>query len=78
MFTEDLAALDYLTEDTMLDELHERFRQGHFQTFVGDVLVILNPNEIQDIYGNLVSNNTLSINIEISLDIAIKCNVICR
>ncbi|XP_015118625.1 neither inactivation nor afterpotential protein C [Diachasma alloeum] len=52
MLHEDLAALETLTEDTILDELHERLRRGHFQTFVGDILVILNPNEIQDIYGN--------------------------
>ncbi|KAK0157852.1 hypothetical protein PV328_011542 [Microctonus aethiopoides] len=51
MLTEDLAALESLTEDTILDELHERLRQGDFHSFVGDVLLILNPNEIQDIYG---------------------------
>ncbi|XP_015178392.1 PREDICTED: neither inactivation nor afterpotential protein C isoform X1 [Polistes dominula] len=51
MFTEDLAALEVLTEDAILDELHERLQQGHFHTFVGDVLLILNPNERHDIYG---------------------------
>ncbi|KAI4482907.1 hypothetical protein M0802_013616 [Mischocyttarus mexicanus] len=51
MFTEDLAALEVLTEDAILDELQERLQQGHFHTFVGDVLLILNPNERQDIYG---------------------------
>ncbi|XP_034933693.1 neither inactivation nor afterpotential protein C isoform X2 [Chelonus insularis] len=51
MLTEDLAALEVLTEDTILDELNERIRQGDFHAFVGDVLIILNPNEIQDIYG---------------------------
>ncbi|KAK2587108.1 hypothetical protein KPH14_002873 [Odynerus spinipes] len=51
MFTEDLAALEVLTEDTILDELQERLQQGHFHTYVGDVLLILNPNERHDIYG---------------------------
>ncbi|XP_035717985.1 neither inactivation nor afterpotential protein C-like isoform X5 [Vespa mandarinia] len=51
MFTEDLAALEVLTEDAILDELQERLQQGHFHTFVGDVLLILNPNEDYDIYG---------------------------
>ncbi|XP_047350442.1 neither inactivation nor afterpotential protein C isoform X3 [Vespa velutina] len=51
MFTEDLAALEILTEDAILDELQERLQQGHFHTFVGDVLLILNPNEDYDIYG---------------------------
>ncbi|XP_014215430.1 neither inactivation nor afterpotential protein C isoform X2 [Copidosoma floridanum] len=51
MHQEDLAALEQLTEDRVLDELNERLRMGHFHTFVGDVLLILNPNEEQDIYG---------------------------
>ncbi|KAF7992951.1 hypothetical protein HCN44_005732 [Aphidius gifuensis] len=51
MLSEDLAGLEVLTEDTILDELHDRLRRGEFQTFIGDILVILNPNEIQDIYG---------------------------
>ncbi|KAG7201550.1 hypothetical protein KM043_004299 [Ampulex compressa] len=52
MFTEDLAALELLTEDAILDELHERLRQGYYHTFIGDVLLIMNPNEQQDNYGN--------------------------
>lgn len=50
MLQEDLAALEPLTEDRVLDELQERMRLGMFHTFVGDILVILNPNEKQDIY----------------------------
>ena len=52
MFMEDLAALEVLTEDAILDELHERLRQGYFHSFIGDILLILNPNEKQDIYGS--------------------------
>ncbi|XP_015432915.1 PREDICTED: neither inactivation nor afterpotential protein C [Dufourea novaeangliae] len=52
MFMEDIAALESLTEDTVLDELHERLRQGYFHSFVGEILLILNPNEQQDIYGS--------------------------
>ncbi|XP_076279257.1 STKc_myosinIII_N_like and MYSc_Myo21 domain-containing protein ninaC isoform X3 [Lasioglossum baleicum] len=52
MFMEDVAALESLTEDAILDELHERLRQGYFHSFVGDILLILNPNEQQDIYGS--------------------------
>ncbi|XP_033328921.2 STKc_myosinIII_N_like and MYSc_Myo21 domain-containing protein ninaC isoform X1 [Megalopta genalis] len=52
MFMEDIAALEVLTEDAILDELHERLRQGYFHSFVGDILLILNPNESQDIYGS--------------------------
>lgn len=50
MLTEDLAALDILTEDVILDELHGRLQQGEYHTFIGDVLLILNPNEQHDIY----------------------------
>lgn len=56
MLSEDLAGLEILTEDTILDELHDRLRRGEFQTFIGDILVILNPNEIQDIYDDRVLN----------------------
>ncbi|XP_012540143.1 neither inactivation nor afterpotential protein C isoform X2 [Monomorium pharaonis] len=50
MFMEDLAALDDLTEDVILDELWERLRRGEYHTFIGDILLILNPNEEHDIY----------------------------
>ncbi|XP_076177941.1 STKc_myosinIII_N_like and MYSc_Myo21 domain-containing protein ninaC [Ptiloglossa arizonensis] len=51
MFMEDVAALETLTEDAILDELNERLLQGYYHSFVGDILLILNPNEQQDIYG---------------------------
>nr|XP_012228924.1 PREDICTED: neither inactivation nor afterpotential protein C isoform X1 [Linepithema humile]XP_012228934.1 PREDICTED: neither inactivation nor afterpotential protein C isoform X1 [Linepithema humile] len=51
MLTEDLAALDVLSENVILDELHERLQRGEYHTFIGDVLLILNPNEKHDIYG---------------------------
>lgn len=50
MLTEDLAALEILTEDVILDELCERLKRGEYHTFVGDVLLILNPNEERVIY----------------------------
>lgn len=55
MLTEDLAALELLTEDVILDELRERLNGGEYHTFVGDILLILNPNEERDIYGTYVS-----------------------
>lgn len=55
MLQEDLAALEPLTEDRILDELQERMRMGVFHAFVGDILVILNPGEQQDIYNLEVS-----------------------
>jgi len=55
MLTEDLAALDILTEDAILDELRDRLRRGEYHTFIGDILLILNPNEEHDIYDIHVS-----------------------
>ncbi|XP_057334569.1 neither inactivation nor afterpotential protein C-like isoform X2 [Microplitis mediator] len=52
MLTEDLASLRVLTEESILTELYQRLHQGDFHTFVGDILLVLNPNELQDIYGN--------------------------
>ncbi|KAK9687666.1 Myosin head (motor domain) [Popillia japonica] len=50
MDVEDLAALDYLTEDSILKELESRTTNGNFQTYIGDILLTLNPNEHQNIY----------------------------
>lgn len=52
---EDLAALEILTEDTILHQLRERLERGEYHIFIGDVLLILNPNEERDIYGAYVS-----------------------
>lgn len=78
---EDLAALETLTEDTILDELHERLRQGYYHSFIGDILLILNPNEQQDIYGSDVRivhrsnpSNEIALIIDSSLDSSITQN----
>lgn len=82
MFMEDLAALETLTEDTILDELHERLRQGYYHSFIGDILLILNPNEQQDIYGSDVRilhrsnpSNEIPLIIDTSLDSSITQNI---
>jgi hypothetical protein len=54
MHPEDLAAMVTLNEDTILTELHERLKQGHCHTFVGDVLLVLTPSEQQPIYSDEV------------------------
>lgn len=48
---EDLAALEEITEDTIVNELFERHMSGSHYTFIGDVLLFLNPNEELNIYG---------------------------
>ncbi|PSN54627.1 hypothetical protein C0J52_10832 [Blattella germanica] len=52
MHQEDLAALDEPNEDAISQELQDRLKQGLFYTFVGDVLLALNPNEEGKVYGN--------------------------
>jgi myosin-3 len=54
MHLEDLAAMEKLDEDIILTELHERLKQGHYHTFVGDVLLVLTSNEQQPIYSDEV------------------------
>ncbi|XP_055589092.1 neither inactivation nor afterpotential protein C-like [Uranotaenia lowii] len=50
MHVEDLAALEVLSEETILDELIQRFKNGSTYTFVGDVLVSMNPNQPEPDY----------------------------
>ncbi|XP_045776420.1 neither inactivation nor afterpotential protein C isoform X3 [Maniola jurtina] len=50
MQVEDLAALERLTEDNLIRELELKYQKGHFMSFIGDVLLILNPNTHEDIY----------------------------
>lgn len=46
MYVEDLAALEKLNEDTILDELRHRTAKGFPYTFVGDILLSINSNEM--------------------------------
>lgn len=55
MQVEDLAALEKLTEDSILTELQTKLAKGFFMSFIGDVLLILNPNTNDDIYNESVS-----------------------
>ncbi|GBP33660.1 Neither inactivation nor afterpotential protein C [Eumeta japonica] len=50
MQVEDLAALENLTEDKILNELQTKLSKGYFTSFIGDILLILNPNTDDDVY----------------------------
>lgn len=54
MHVEDLAALQNVDEDLLISELKARFKK-HFYSFVGDVLLSLNPHEHRDLYNAEVS-----------------------
>lgn len=58
LLVEDLAALDTLTDNSVLEELKQRFRNKDFQTFIGDILLPINPYEDCAIYGEEVSKVT--------------------
>lgn len=46
MYVEDLAALEKLSEETIIEELRQRMLKGFSYTFVGDVLLSINSNEM--------------------------------
>lgn len=46
MFIEDLAALEKVSEETIADEIRNRLKKGYSYTFIGDVLLSLNSNEM--------------------------------
>lgn len=46
MYVEDLAALEKLSEETIIEELRQRMVKGFSYTFVGDVLLSINSNEM--------------------------------
>lgn len=59
MLVEDLASLSNPTENKIIKLLKARCEEGDYYSFVGDVLVALNPNETQDIYDEKVGTVSL-------------------
>lgn len=51
MYMDDLAGLDTLTEDTIVDQLKKRYDSKQIYTYIGDILVAVNPFEDLKIYG---------------------------
>ncbi|ODN02300.1 Myosin-IIIa [Orchesella cincta] len=50
MFVDDLVALASLDEETILDQLFHRFQQKQPYTYIGDILIAVNPYEDLGIY----------------------------
>lgn len=46
MYVEDLAALETITEETIIEELRNRVQKGFPYTFIGDILLSINSNEM--------------------------------
>uniref|UniRef100_A0A0A9Z196 Neither inactivation nor afterpotential protein C n=1 Tax=Lygus hesperus TaxID=30085 RepID=A0A0A9Z196_LYGHE len=51
MHQEDLAALESINEESIMHHLEARFKKGQYYTYVGDILLFLNPNKALNIYG---------------------------
>lgn len=43
MYMDDLAALDVLTEESIVEQLLTRYNQNQIYTYIGDILVAVNP-----------------------------------
>lgn len=57
MFVEDLAAIEPLSDDTLLDEIRNRLKIGATYSFIGDILLSMNPNRRPPIYDRKVTIN---------------------
>ncbi|XP_058877956.1 unconventional myosin-Ic-like [Acipenser ruthenus] len=52
---EDLATLSELDEKSLLESLSNRFQQNHIYTYIGDILVAINPFKYLPLYEKTVS-----------------------
>ncbi|XP_038208030.1 myosin-IIIb-like isoform X2 [Zerene cesonia] len=43
MYTDDLATLEVLTEEAIVEQLQKRYSQNQIYTYIGDILVAVNP-----------------------------------
>ncbi|XP_077392249.1 unconventional myosin-XVI isoform X3 [Festucalex cinctus] len=57
---DDLASLSELTDSSLLYELHKRFGNDQIYTYIGHILLLVNPNKELPIYSTLVSQLYLS------------------
>ncbi|OQR78592.1 myosin-IIIb-like [Tropilaelaps mercedesae] len=55
ILVDDLALMDHLSEETVLDQLGRRYKKGQIYTYIGDILLALNPFQQLSIYSADVS-----------------------
>ncbi|KAJ0182581.1 hypothetical protein K1T71_001950 [Dendrolimus kikuchii] len=58
MYTDDLATLEVLTEEAIVEQLQKRYNQNQIYTYIGDILVAVNPFTDIGIYTSKVSKHT--------------------
>ena len=54
LYVEDLAAMERLSDETILDEIKNRFKNGKTYSFIGDILLSLNPSQGFPVYDQKV------------------------
>ncbi|XP_017859556.1 PREDICTED: neither inactivation nor afterpotential protein C [Drosophila arizonae] len=52
MYPEDLAGIDNPTDESILDSLRNRMEMGESYSFIGDILLSLNSNELKQEFSN--------------------------
>ncbi|XP_061547358.1 unconventional myosin-XVI isoform X2 [Phycodurus eques] len=57
---DDLASLSELTDSSLLYEMQKRFGNNQIYTYIGHILLLVNPNKALPIYSTLVSQLYLS------------------
>jgi len=67
MYMDDLAALDVLSEEAIVDQLQHRYEQTQIYTYIGDILVAVNPFTNLGLYTGIVSTDTGTVTF-VSLD----------
>ncbi|XP_006639319.2 unconventional myosin-XVI isoform X1 [Lepisosteus oculatus] len=59
---DDLASLNELTDSSLLYEIHKRFGNDQIYTYIGNILLLVNPNKELPIYSTMVSQLYVSSN----------------
>ncbi|XP_023679234.2 myosin-IIIa [Paramormyrops kingsleyae] len=54
---DDLAVLEVLDENTVTDQLQKRYAKGQIYTYVGDILIAVNPFREMDLYSGEFQKN---------------------
>ncbi|KAL0851257.1 hypothetical protein ABMA28_007093 [Loxostege sticticalis] len=58
MYTDDLATLEVLTEDAIVEQLQKRYNDNQIYTYIGDILVAVNPFTDIGIYTTKVNQTS--------------------
>lgn len=61
MYVDDLAALDLLSEDAIVEQLQKRYEHAQIYTYIGDILVAVNPFANLGLYTGNVSHRLVAV-----------------